>query len=648
MSFNDLSISKKLMTGFAGVVGIVFVMCGVLFVSMNQLTQASKMNDDSYDMVDRADQAVGDHWQMAWAFKSYALTQEDRHVQAFQAAHDEFAKDMADARKFADGDAEVERLVDQMKTAGEAYNQYADTTMRLLRDPATHDQGMTALRSPESARTTAGFEAATTELLQYANKWSDGWTAKESAAIATSRLTLLLGGAVSLLISALMGWVLTRSIARPVSQMTGAMNRLADGDHAVEVPAVGRGDEVGQMAAAVQTFKAAAIEKLRLEGVAEEQRRLAEVERGKGEAERAETARRQAEVVSSLAQGLEKLSGGVLTFRLDQAFAAEYEKLRADFNAAMQQLQETMKIVSANTAGIRSGTGEITQASDDLSRRTEQQAASLEETAAALDQITATVRKTAQGANEAREVVSAAKTDAEHSGAVVRDAVSAMSEIESSSRQISQIIGVIDEIAFQTNLLALNAGVEAARAGDAGKGFAVVASEVRALAQRSAEAAKEIKALISSSSQQVGRGVNLVGETGQALERIVAQVTQINGVVAEIAASAQEQAVGLAQVNTAVNQMDQVTQQNAAMVEESTAASHALAQETEELSRLIGRFEVGETAKVEQFRRPRPAAPQTQTPRPALKTTSQRSGGAALARAPGHAHEPDAEGWDEF
>jgi methyl-accepting chemotaxis protein len=642
MSFNDLSISKKLMTGFAGVVAVVFVMCGVLFVSMNQVTQASKMNDDSYDMVDRADQAVGDHWKMAWAFKSYGLTQEDRHLQAFQAARDEFGKDMGEARKFANGDADVERLVDQMKVTGEAYDDYADGAMRLLRDPATRDQGMTALRNPESARRTAAFEAATTELLQYANKWSDGWTAKEDGALATSRLTLILGGSVSLLISALMGWVLTRSIARPVSQMTGAMNRLADGDHAVEVPAVGRGDEVGQMAAAVQTFKAAAIEKLRLEGVAEEQRRVAEIERGKGETERAETARRQAEVVSSLAQGLEKLSAGVLTFRLDQAFAAEYEKLRADFNAAMQQLQETMKIVAANTAGIRSGTGEITQASDDLSRRTEQQAASLEETAAALDQITATVRKTAQGANEAREVVSAAKTDAEHSGAVVKDAVAAMSEIESSSRQISQIIGVIDEIAFQTNLLALNAGVEAARAGDAGKGFAVVASEVRALAQRSAEAAKEIKALISSSSQQVGRGVNLVGETGQALERIVAQVTQINGVVAEIAASAQEQAVGLAQVNTAVNQMDQVTQQNAAMVEQSTAASHALAQETEELSRLIGRFEVGEPARVEQIRgRPRPVS-SSHAPRPALKTTSQRSGGGALARAP----EPD--GWDEF
>ncbi|WP_309643171.1 methyl-accepting chemotaxis protein, partial [Phenylobacterium sp.] len=226
-------------------------------------------------------------------------------------------------------------------------------------------------------------------------------------------------------------------------------------------------------------------------------------------------------------------------------------------------------------------------------RRTEQQAASLEETAAALDEITATVRRTAEGATHARKVVETARSDAAEGADVVRRATSAMDEIEGSSKQIGQIIGVIDEIAFQTNLLALNAGVEAARAGEAGKGFAVVASEVRALAQRSAEAAKEIKALITASSDQVGVGVDLVAATGKALESIVTQVAEINGIVAEIAASAQEQATGLQQVNTAVNHMDQVTQQNAAMVEESTAASHALAHEAKELAVLVAQFRTG-------------------------------------------------------
>ena len=291
----------------------------------------------------------------------------------------------------------------------------------------------------------------------------------------------------------------------------------------------------------------------------------AEEARLKGEAEA--QAKERALVANSIGAGLSKLAAKDLTYRMTNDMPEAYRKLQTDFNAALEQLEKAVQGVKGSTQGISSGTQEISTAADDLSRRTEQQASSLEETAAALDEITATVRKTAEGAAQARGVVSTAKADAERSGEVVRKAVEAMGGIEKSSQQISQIIGVIDEIAFQTNLLALNAGVEAARAGDAGRGFAVVASEVRALAQRSAEAAKEIKGLISASTAQVGQGVSLVDETGKALERIVAQVSEITTAVTDIAASAQEQATGLQQVNTAVNQMDQVTQQNAAMAE---------------------------------------------------------------------------------
>ena len=299
--------------------------------------------------------------------------------------------------------------------------------------------------------------------------------------------------------------------------------------------------------------------------------------------------------VNQIATGLSRLAGGNLEHRIDAEFIPALEPLRVDFNASLEALEESMLAVSANTQAIRAGTGEISTAADDLSRRTEQQASSLEETAAALEEITVTVKKTAEGAKHARDIVSTAKVDADKSGEVVREAMAAMTGIDKSSKQISEIIGVIDEIAFQTNLLALNAGVEAARAGDAGRGFAVVASEVRALAQRSAQAAKEIKGLISASTAQVDQGVRLVTRTGEALGRIVAQVVEINTVIADIAASAQEQSTGLEQVNTAVNEMDQVTQKNAAMVEEMTAAAHGLAGESEELGKLVARYQIRQT-----------------------------------------------------
>ncbi len=318
-----------------------------------------------------------------------------------------------------------------------------------------------------------------------------------------------------------------------------------------------------------------------------------EHDRRAAEAERAQRAEEQAKVVRGLAQGLSQMAAGNLTARIEDAFPGEYEMLRTDFNNAMNELQEAMSTIVGSAGGIRSGAGEISQAADDLSRRTEQQAASLEETAAALDEITATVRKSAESAKQANTVVAGARADAEASGQVVNGTVSAMAEIEKSAKQISQIIGVIDEIAFQTNLLALNAGVEAARAGEAGRGFAVVASEVRALAQRSSEAAKEIKTLISASSQQVEAGVELVGEAGKALQLIIGKVSEINGLMSEITASAQEQSTALAEVNAAINNMDQTTQQNAAMVEESTAASHSLTKEAEELMGLVSRFKIG-------------------------------------------------------
>jgi methyl-accepting chemotaxis protein len=321
-----------------------------------------------------------------------------------------------------------------------------------------------------------------------------------------------------------------------------------------------------------------------------------EQERARAEAERRLADEEQGAVVSALADSLSRMAEGDLTADIQARFEGRYQQIKDDFNSTIDSLRRAMSAIVTATGGLQAGSDEIASASDDLSRRTVQQAASLEETAAALDELTATVRRSAAGAKEASTAASSAREEAARSGDVMRDAVAAMGEIEQSSGQITQIIGVIDEIAFQTNLLALNAGVEAARAGDAGRGFAVVAQEVRALAQRSAEAAKEIKILIASSTAQVSRGVQLVGDTGQALNGIVGKVSQIDTLISEIAQSSQEQATGLNQVNAAVNQMDQVTQQNAAMVEEATAAATSLRNEAGDLARLVARFETGQGA----------------------------------------------------
>jgi methyl-accepting chemotaxis protein len=303
-------------------------------------------------------------------------------------------------------------------------------------------------------------------------------------------------------------------------------------------------------------------------------------------------ARDQRRTVMLLADGLAHLAKGDLVYRLNEALAETYEQLRADFNAAMHDMSAALGAVSDNANTLRMGAAEMGQSALDLSQRTEQQAASLQETASSLSQITAAVRKTAEGARQAQAIGEAAHREVEQSARVSHDAVAAIGAIETSSRQIGQIIGVIDEISFQTNLLALNAGVEAARAGDAGRGFAVVASEVRALAQRAAEAAKEIRGLIDVSSRQVAQGVACVNQTGDALSRILSSVVDLGAVVGDIAASAHEQATALQEVNGALTQMDRVTQQNAAMVEQSTAASRRLAEESESLAQLIGRFRV--------------------------------------------------------
>ncbi|MBC7952937.1 MAG: MCP four helix bundle domain-containing protein [Rhodospirillaceae bacterium] len=479
-------------------------------------------------------------------------------------------------------------------------------------------------------------------------------------------LTTILLIVIGLTIGLGLAVVIVRSVTRPVGAMTKAMTDLAGGKLDVVVPALGQKDEIGSMAQAVQVFKQNAVDKQRMEQEAE----AARIAQAQAEAEqRAREAAIVAEVAAvasaasegdldrridlagkdgfllNLCEGVNNLvnltgialkdvagvlssvARGDLTQRITNQYGGLFGQLKGDVNQTADKLFEIVTNINSSAGQIGSAASEVAAGSQDLSERSEQQASALEETAASMEELAATVRQNAANAQQANQLAAGAREIASTGGQVVSDAIGAMGRISASSQKIEDIVGMIDEIAFQTNLLALNAAVEAARAGDAGKGFAVVAQEVRNLAQRSAQASKEIKTLIAESSTQVRTGADLVKGAGKTLDDILGSVKRVADIVAEIAAASTEQASGIDQVNSAVTQMDEMTQQNAALVEESAAAAHALEDQSRELNRLMGFFQVGEQSVQPVTAPPRP------TPKPVAKLTVKAAARPA-AKAP--------------
>lgn len=417
---------------------------------------------------------------------------------------------------------------------------------------------------------------------------------KESAGVERQQANQISIGAtiVGILIAILAGIGLIATFKGPIGKITSAMRGLSEGALDTAIDGDRRADEIGDMARALGVFKENALEKLRVEQASQDQRAAAEAERARNEAEKQASEEQIGLAVRELASGLERLSQGDLTRAINTPFSGSLDQLRTDFNSSLTKLRDSLQHIQSNALTIQANGSAMRSAADDLSRRTESQAASLEQTAAAVDEITVTVRNSAERAREANAIVTSTRKSADNSLAIVGNAVDAMARIEDASKKIEQIIGVIDEIAFQTNLLALNAGIEAARAGDAGKGFAVVAMEVRELAQRSAGAAKEIKGLIDTAAREVSSGVVHVEQTGEVLSTISAQIAEISTHVQVIATAAQDQSAALHEVNGTVNQMDQMTQANAAMVEETNAMSQQLAGEADELMQMVSQFQL--------------------------------------------------------
>ena len=656
MNMRDMSISKKIGFAFAMVLLVSLTTSALLFGYLKRAGEAEEVAFQAVLLtqdIDNAQTALlsqGDHVQ------NYMHTGYEEDRQHYEKAVKAFAAAIASARGHLQSHPDpvaFGALLDKLQEAGDMWRATVpETQLKMAEDPAKQERAAIVPVSPPAITRLKIFRNAAEAVRQNMREWSGAALARQSSALDQAQTLQIAGAALAAGVAALFAFLLAASIARPLRTITQAMKKLAEGDETIDIPAADRRDEVGHIAQAVAVFKEGAIERKRLEAAAAENARVMEAERAAREAARAERQREADFAVATLGEALDRLAQGDLVHRVEVPLYPAAEGLRVNLNASVEKLQEAMVAIIGATSTMSAGAREISASTDDLSRRTEQQAANLEETAAALAEITKTVNQTAEGAQHAAAIVATAEADAGKSSEVVGRAIAAMGRIEKSSQEIGQIIGVIDEIAFQTNLLALNAAVEAARAGDAGRGFTVVASEVRSLAQRSADAAKEIKALISSASLQVGEGVSLVRETGDSLARIITQVGDVTRVVSGIASGAREQAVQMKEVNIAVDQMDEATQRNAAMVEETAAATQTLRQESEKLVELVNRFEVGADAAPVRMEDVRATAMATTlrkfTKRAEPRERTSRKQAPRAAAAAAVAFKSSGEDWSEF
>ncbi|MBK5265559.1 MAG: MCP four helix bundle domain-containing protein [Alphaproteobacteria bacterium] len=577
----NLSISAKMMMAFAGLLAMI---AGIGIFAVVKIAQVNDLSAQMRTHWLPATQLIGD----LHAYTSQYRIAQSGHVMAADASGKRKAEiQLKNARSAITGlltdykqhvvTPEQTALYDNLLTNWAEYGKLTDQMIALSN--AGDTAGATDFFKGESLDI---FYLVEDDILQLIDLNVKGGNANSSASDAIfkkSRTMILasLGGA--LVLSFLLSLLMMRVIARPLKRMSQVISRVVEGDLQVEVPGMERSDEIGQLAKALDGFKALF--------AADKERAAAEYERN-----------RQTQItIDAIGAGLAALAQGDLTYEVADDADGPLAKLHVDFNEAVRHLLAALSEIVEGCSTIRIGTNEIAQASDDLSRRTERQAESLARTSTTLEQFTASVKLAADNARQTSERVGIARKSAEQVDATAKRAIEAMRHIEASSNEMNAIISTIDALAFQTNLLALNAGVEAARAGDAGAGFGVVAAEVRLLAQGSADAAAKIRALVATSGAQVADGVALVENSGEALKQIVAEVTHVSSLMEEIATAAEQQASGLHEISATVASMDTVTQQNAAMVEQSTAGARNLSTETERLFEQLSFFELGQNAR---------------------------------------------------